>query len=110
MRLGRALLVAVLGLGAAHGYGQTIAFDDQKAFWRTVSTLQYDERHEEDVNTKQEDHVYDEVRYACMARPIIPKKVSKVPPGSFQAERMKLIKAKRRAKARGTSVAHEYRG
>jgi hypothetical protein len=31
MRLGRALLVAVLGLGAAHGYGQPIAFDDQKA-------------------------------------------------------------------------------
>ncbi len=31
MRLGRALLVAVLALGATHGYGQTIAFDDQKA-------------------------------------------------------------------------------
>ena len=29
--IGRALLVAVLALGAAHGYGQTIAFDEQKA-------------------------------------------------------------------------------
>ncbi len=31
MTLGRALLVATLALGAAHGYGQTIAVDEQKA-------------------------------------------------------------------------------
>lgn len=38
-------------------------------FWRTMPDLVMDERHVEDVDTEQEDHVYDEVRYACMSRP-----------------------------------------
>ena len=28
-----------------------------------------DERHPEDIDTDQEDHVVDDVRYACMSRP-----------------------------------------
>ena len=31
--------------------------------------LVMDERHVEDVDTEQEDHAYDDVRYACQSRP-----------------------------------------
>lgn len=42
-------------------------------FWRTVPTLQHDEDNVEDLDTDGEDHVADEVRYACMSRPWRPK-------------------------------------
>lgn len=38
-------------------------------FWRTMPDLVMDERHVEDVDTDQEDHAYDDTRYACMSRP-----------------------------------------
>lgn len=38
-------------------------------FWRTMPDVVMDEAHPEDVETSQEDHCYDEVRYACMSRP-----------------------------------------
>ena len=38
-------------------------------FWRTMPDLVMDERHPEDVDTDQEDHAYDDVRYAAMSRP-----------------------------------------
>lgn len=38
-------------------------------FWRTMPDLVIDEDHPEDVDTDQEDHCYDDVRYACMSRP-----------------------------------------
>ena len=38
-------------------------------FWRTLPDLIMDERHPEDVDTSQEDHAYDDARYACMSRP-----------------------------------------
>ena len=38
-------------------------------FWRTMPDLVMDERHVEDVDTDQEDHAYDSVRYACQSRP-----------------------------------------
>jgi hypothetical protein len=62
----------------------------------------------EDVDTDQEDHPYDTVRYMCMARPILPKKYQKVPPGSFMAERNRLIRAKDYAKRHGVSMAAAY--
>jgi hypothetical protein len=42
-------------------------------FWRTMPTLQHDEDNPEDLDTDGEDHVADEVRYACMSRPWKPK-------------------------------------
>lgn len=42
-------------------------------FWRTVPTLQHDEKNTEDLDTDGEDHVADEVRYACMSRPWLPR-------------------------------------
>jgi len=38
-------------------------------FWRTMPDIVLDEDHPEDVDTDQEDHCYDEVRYACVSRP-----------------------------------------
>ena len=48
-------------------------FDSCVNFIRTVPNLVYDEVHVEDVNTKQEDHIYDEFRYFCMNNPIAPR-------------------------------------
>ena len=40
-------------------------------FWRTMCDIVMDARHPEDVDTSQEDHVYDECRYMAMSRPWI---------------------------------------
>jgi len=48
-------------------------FKNCKAFRRTVPLLQYDPLKPEDLDTEGEDHVADEVRYFCMARPISPR-------------------------------------
>lgn len=41
-------------------------------FIRTVPMLQHDPDRPEDVDTRAEDHVGDEARYACMSRPWVP--------------------------------------
>jgi len=38
-------------------------------FWRTMPDLVMDESDTEDVDTENEDHAYDDARYACMSRP-----------------------------------------
>lgn len=50
-------------------------------FWRTMPDMIMDENHPEDLDTDQEDHCYDEVRYACMSRPWMqaPQKKEKKP-------------------------------
>lgn len=55
-----------------NGYAMMYVFDNCKAFIRTIPLLQYDEHKVEDIDTSQEDHVADECRYFCMARPIKP--------------------------------------
>lgn len=40
---------------------------------RTLPVLQHDEKDPEDLDTDGEDHVADEIRYACMSRPWKPK-------------------------------------
>jgi len=47
--------------------------EDCEDFWRTVPTLQHDDKNVEDLDTDGEDHIADEVRYACMSRPWAPK-------------------------------------
>lgn len=42
---------------------------------RTLPVLQHDPDRPEDLDTTQEDHAADELRYACMSRPWIPKRV-----------------------------------
>lgn len=48
-------------------------FNTCKHFIRTIPALVYSETDLEDVDTKMEDHIYDEWRYVCMARPIAPR-------------------------------------
>lgn len=84
-------------------------FNDCEHFWRTVPMLQADSKNVEDVNTDQEDHIYDEWRYACMAKPISPRKVERIPPGSFAHERQRLIRARKYARERGVSLEAAYR-
>ena len=84
------------------------AFLNQPAFWRTMQNLAEDPKNPEDVNTKMEDHVFDEFRYMCQERPIIPKVRTRANPNSFQAVRARHIRATKYAKGHGVSVATAY--
>lgn len=55
-----------------NGRARMYIFKNCKAFIRTIPILQFSETHPEDLDTNQEDHVADECRYFCMARPIKP--------------------------------------
>lgn len=55
-----------------NGIPMLYVFDCCTAFIRTVPLLIYDEHNPEDLDTSLEDHVADEWRYMCMARPIRP--------------------------------------
>ena len=48
-------------------------FNTCRNFIRTVPALVYDQADVEDVDTDGEDHIYDELRYACMRHPISPR-------------------------------------
>ena len=78
------------------------------SFWRTMPLLAEDPKNPDDINTDMEDHIYDEVRYMCMARPLSPKKVETIPAGSFQATRTRLIKARKYAKSHGCTMDQAY--
>lgn len=54
------------------GIPMMYVFRTCRAFIRTMPALTYSETHVEDLDTDGEDHVADEVRYMCMARPIKP--------------------------------------
>lgn len=56
----------------ADGYPRLQVFSTCKHFIRTVPALVYDETDVEDIDTDGEDHIYDELRYVCMANPIAP--------------------------------------
>lgn len=56
------------------GFPMLYVFKNCKDFIRTIPLLQYDEIHIEDLDTDGEDHIADESRYMCMARPIKPRK------------------------------------
>ena len=56
------------------GIPMMYVFSTCRAFIRTIPALTYSETHIEDLDTDGEDHVADEVRYMCMARPIKPVK------------------------------------
>ncbi len=49
-------------------------FDTCKHFIRTIPNLVYDDKRVEDIDTDQEDHIYDECRYVLMENPISPRK------------------------------------
>ncbi len=68
------------------GFPMMYVFKNCKAFIRTIPLLQYDEHKPEDLDTDGEDHVADEVRYFCMARPIAPRKAP--PPDHYRESPM----------------------
>ena len=45
-------------------------FSTCRHFIRTLPSLIYDSADVEDVDTSGEDHIYDELRYVCMERPV----------------------------------------
>lgn len=55
------------------GIPMLYVFNTCKHFIRTMPNLVYDILDVEDVDTKQEDHIYDECRYMCMSDPIKPR-------------------------------------
>jgi len=55
------------------GLPMLYVYDSCAAFLRTIPQLVYDELRPEDLDTTGEDHVADEWRYMCMARPITPR-------------------------------------
>lgn len=60
-----------------------------KHFWRTVPDLQLDERKQEDgPDSEQEDHVYDDVQYACASRPYITTKADRMEAAIKEAKRL----------------------
>ena len=61
-----------------NGYPMFYVFKNCKNFIRTIPMLQYDEHKVEDVETSQEDHIYDAWRYFLQSRPIKPR-VAKTP-------------------------------
>ena len=55
-------------------------FSTCRHFIRTIPNLVYDESNVEDIDTRQEDHIYDECRYVLMEHPIAPPRQKTVPP------------------------------
>ena len=61
----------------AEGRPMFQVFDTCRHFIRTIPNLVYDESNVEDIDTTQEDHIYDECRYVLMENPISPRQVRK---------------------------------
>lgn len=54
----------------SEGKPRLYVFSTCRQFIRTFPCLVYDSTDVEDVDTSGEDHIYDELRYVCMARPV----------------------------------------
>ncbi|MCB7317533.1 phage terminase large subunit [Lacrimispora sp. 210928-DFI.3.58] len=63
----------------AEGRPMFYVFNTCKAFIRTIPPLVYDEKNVEDIDTTQEDHVYDECRYYLMQHQIARRENMKKP-------------------------------
>ena len=61
----------------AEGRPMLQVFDTCKHFIRTIPNLVYDESNVEDIDSGQEDHIYDECRYVLMENPISPRQIQK---------------------------------
>ena len=57
-----------------NGYPRMYVFEGCKGFLRTIPLMMYDAHKVEDLDTSMEDHIADEWRYMCMARPVKPMK------------------------------------
>lgn len=85
-----------------------VIFNSCTHWWRTIMDLRESVKDPEDVDTDQEDHLYDTTRYLCMSRPIVPRIKHDLPAGSFAQERRRLIRAKEYSRRHGVSMAAAY--
>lgn len=73
--------------GDAEGRAMMLMFSTCTDAIRTLPALQHDKSRAEDVDTEGEDHAADEIRYACMSRPMT-KELAPVepalPPGTYR--------------------------
>lgn len=65
--------------GNEDGHPMIYFYDTCLATIRTLPALQHSEKDAEDVDTDAEDHAPDEIRYACMSRPIVKPKPKEKP-------------------------------
>jgi hypothetical protein len=65
------------------GFPMFQVFKTCKHFIRTFPSLVYDDRNVEDIDTSQEDHIYDECRYVLMENPIAPRKAEHLSESDF---------------------------
>jgi hypothetical protein len=73
--------------GDAEGQPMMLIFATCVDAIRTLPALQHDGSRAEDVDTEGEDHAADEIRYACMSRPMMrdaPPVAKPLPPGVFR--------------------------
>lgn len=56
-----------------NGFPMMYIFDNCKDTVRTLPMMMFDKHKVEDLDTSLEDHISDEIRYLCMARPIKPR-------------------------------------
>ena len=68
---------------------------------RTFPALQHDDGRPEDIDTDAEDHVADEIRYACAARPY----TAPLPPSADAPEPDRYARTWRPRRAKGSSMA-----
>lgn len=65
------------------GYAMFYCFDTCPHFIRTIPSLVYSSVNVEDIDTTQEDHIYDECRYVLMENPISPRPQMTAKPKGF---------------------------
>lgn len=68
---------------------------------RTIPIMQHDKTHYEDLDTNLEDHAVDDLRYACMSRPISIQCAEEEEPRAFEIGSEMLEQALKRANRRG---------
>ncbi|MDD5189461.1 MAG: terminase family protein [Dehalococcoidales bacterium] len=83
-------------------------FNNHKWFWLTMLELKQGKNPDDVETDNQADHIADEVRYACMLKPVRPKKVQRIPQGSFTHERQRMIRAKKYSEKHGVSIDLAY--
>lgn len=66
------------------GYSMMYVFSNCKGFIRTIPLLQYSDTRPEDLDTDGEDHIADETRYFCMARPIKAREAKQLPKDNYE--------------------------
>ncbi len=65
------------------GKPRLYVFSNCRDFIRTVPALPYDRIRPEDVDSKAEDHAYDDARYMCMFNPLPIRGMPKTPPRPY---------------------------